>query len=279
MKKTAINLYNKIIYGNPEIFLSDGEKKVVDHLSNYKKTILIAGHPKSGNTWVRFVIFNYYNILNNGATETLTFDELNSAQCNVLQNQTTFPENSWSPLIYRTHYSYRKIFSYFDKIIYIYRNPLDCMISLYHQSKNREVPFYHEPENIRNKLFDVDYFVKYWFKNWIKYHRSISPKASVTLFYDDLKTYPENEFSKLLAIIDDAPNKDILLKSIEMSSFDSIKKMANDKNQLYGNANKKDFKGNFLRSGKVKQYDEQLTPKTINWVKEQLKKNNINIPI
>ena len=48
----------------------------LDKFQNEK--YLLFGYPKSGNTWLRFLIFNYFNlILNKNVTSTLTYDHLN----------------------------------------------------------------------------------------------------------------------------------------------------------------------------------------------------------
>ena len=53
--------------------------------------ILMYGYPKSGNTWLRFLLYNYRNLLiNPKGTHTISFDRLNSLQNNVMDRGTTF---------------------------------------------------------------------------------------------------------------------------------------------------------------------------------------------
>ena len=47
--------------------------------------ILLFGYPKSGNTWLRFLLYNYRELLINPSIEkTITYDRLNSIQNNLL---------------------------------------------------------------------------------------------------------------------------------------------------------------------------------------------------
>ena len=69
-----------------------------------EKKILMYGYPKSGNTWLRFLIYNYFSLLkNNSLNNTITYDTLNRLQNNVLDRGNTFIPDSDFPLLYRTH--------------------------------------------------------------------------------------------------------------------------------------------------------------------------------
>ena len=68
------------------------------------RKILIYGYPKSGNTWLRFLVYNYHSLLLDfSRNNTLTYKELNSLQNNVMdRGDTNLPINDF-PFIYRTH--------------------------------------------------------------------------------------------------------------------------------------------------------------------------------
>ena len=57
-----------------------------DFFHNRKElTILLFGYPKSGNTWMRFLIYNYRNLLLHlDQKETVTYDRLNLLQNNIM---------------------------------------------------------------------------------------------------------------------------------------------------------------------------------------------------
>ena len=65
--------------------------KLKSFLSSYdEKKILLFGYPKSGNTWLRFLLFNYLNLLlDKNYYKTLTYEELNLLQNNIMDRATT----------------------------------------------------------------------------------------------------------------------------------------------------------------------------------------------
>ena len=134
--------------------------KFLENKNNSK--ILLFGYPKSGNTWLRFLLFNYRNLLlTPNETKTLTYDELNDLQKNEMESGTTFLPKEGFPIFYRTHVLYKSSYTLFTKKIFIHRNPLDTLISAYYFYKNREVSFWDDPINIRKNLDNIDFFVKY----------------------------------------------------------------------------------------------------------------------
>ena len=60
--------------------------KLKSFLSSYdEKKIIIWIHQKSGNTWLRFLLFNYLNLLlDKNYYKTLTYEELNLLQNNIM---------------------------------------------------------------------------------------------------------------------------------------------------------------------------------------------------
>jgi len=259
-------------------FLFESDKQILEALkkNSHKSPILLSSFYKSGNTWLRFIIFNYFNIKINHSNTTLTYNELNTIQTNSLEKGQHKPFMKGFPAFYRTHYSYRKVFDYF-RVIYIYRNPLDALISFYYYSKNRPVPFHVFPITERKKFIDINYFVLYNIYAWIDHYSRTENKSTIVTSYEKLLYAPFDEAFKVLSLCTEEIDKEILEKSIEISSFDSIKKMGKDVNQEYGMS--KDFKGEFTRSGKTKQYLTELKAETIKKVKRIFKKKHVDVEI
>lgn len=234
-------------------------------------SILLVGAPKSGNTWTRFVIYNYFNILLNDADETLTYEQLNAIQGHSF-NEDTITFNAFFPgfpIFFRTHDFYCKIFSHFSKVIFIYRNPLDVLISRYHVESQRT--------NHTNILVDIDQFVSKFLIAWIFHYKSIINKCDMVLCYEKMREDPYREFSHLFAQLGIDAQEEILRKSITLSRFENIKQMGRRTKQQYGNHHMYTFKGEFTRSGEVKQYAQVLKPETIEKCQAILLKNKIDI--
>ena len=237
-------------------------------LKDKEDSILLFGYPKSGNTWIRFLIYNYLNLQNNlDLKSTISFDELNSQQNNIMDRGTvSLPKNGF-PLFYRTHKIYNRPYTLFNKKIFIHRNPLDTLISAYYFYKNRDIPFSDDPKNLRDKLMDIDFYVSYKIDFWIKYFRVSVENSDIVINYSDLKNDAEKELIKTVKFLGWNLNNNLIKKSVEFSSFDKVKKMGQEKNQKYGNGPKNGrFKGEFTRSGVEGHFNSELKKETILFV-------------
>ena len=230
--------------------------------------ILLFGYPKSGNTWIRFLIYNYRNLLlNSDEKQTVTYDRLNALQNNIMDRGTAFLPEEGFPFIYRTHNIYMKSYNLFDKRIFIHRNPLDTLISSYYFYKDREVPFLDDSLNIREKLHDIDFYVLYKINSWINFYNISLKHADFVINYTEMKQDTELVFSKLLKFLEWDIDKELMRKAINISSFKKIKIMGTINSQMYGNGPKDgSFKGEFTRSGEESQFNHELNEETIKFV-------------
>jgi len=243
-------------------------------LKEREDSILLFGYPKSGNTWFRFLIYNYLNLQNNpDLKSTISFDALNIQQNNVMDRGTVFlPENNF-PLFYRTHKMYNRAYTLFNKKIFIHRNPLDTLVSAYYFYKNRDIPFSDDPKNLRDKLMDIDFYVCYKIDFWIKYFRVSVENMDIVINYSDLKNDAEKELIKTVNFLGWKLDNNLIRKSVGFSSFDKVKKMGKEKNQKYGNGPKNGkFKGEFTRSGVEGQFNSELKKETIDLVLKKFPK-------
>jgi len=247
-------------------------KKFLKDKSEHK--ILMYGYPKSGNTWLRFLLYNYRNLLlNPEETKTISYDRLNQLQNNVMDKGTTFSTENNFPIFYRTHKIYKKPYNLFSPKIFIHRNPLDTLISAYYFYKNREVPFSDDPFEIREKLIDIDFYVHYKINGWIKFYKTSLKHADIVMNYSKMKINCVKELSELICFLDWDFNEKLIKKAVEFSSFNKVKKMGEEKGQKYGNGPKDGtFKGEFTRSGEEGQFRDELKKETIDFVLQEFPK-------
>jgi len=233
--------------------------------------ILLFGYPKSGNTWLRFLLFNYRNLLlDSNKSETLTYDELNQLQNNELEKGTTFIPAEGFPVFYRSHVVYNDPYDLFAKKIFIHRNPLDTLISAYYFYKDREIPFWDDPVNIRKDLDDIDLYVKYKIDSWINYYNTSIKHANIVLNYSKMKGNCEKELLRLIQYLGWELDAKLIRKAVDLSSFEKVKSMGEQKMQAYGNGPKDgSFFGNFTRSGQEGQFKSELKKETINLILEK----------
>jgi len=261
-----------INYLKDKYYWYNTHQKLKNFLSKRTETkILLYGYPKSGNTWLRFLIYNYKLLLiNPSQKETISYERLNSLQNNVMDRGTIFNSENGFPLFYRTHKTYRKPYDLFDKKIFIHRNPLDTLISAFHFYQNREIPFSDDHYDIRDKLHDLDFYVLYKIDLWINYYKISIKHADIVMNYTELKNDTAKELNKLVQFLSWDLEEAIIKKSVEFSAFNNVKKMGEEQNQKYGNGPKDgSFKGEFTRSGEEGQFNNELKKETIQLVLEK----------
>lgn len=265
--------------------LTDEDKKLVRYFRKHEveNAILLSGMPKSGNTWTRFVIFNYFNIINSNADTTLTFNQLSDIQCHIVNDDPSFtgrftPPRSGFPVFYRTHVPYRRIYDYFDKVIYVYRNPLDVLVSGHHYFGDREEPFSIAPLEDREKLKDIDVYALHHIFSWILHYKTTVDKSHVILCYERMREDPYTEFHAAFTGLGFEVDEDTLRRSIKMSSFESIKKMEDETQQEHKSLFR-GLTGKFTRSGETKQYMDVLDPGTIETIRQLIAKHGIDIDL
>lgn len=228
--------------------------------------VLFAGYIKSGNTWLRFLIYNYFNVLINNASETLSYHQLNKWQHLSLLDpiEPQLPPDGF-PFLARTHHPYHKLFGRFQKGIFIYRNPLDTLVSAYHFTKKQADAF-------GSKNFTIDEFVKEKLPEWeLHTNNYLKQKHLLHVKYEDLQANTLTKLQQIIEYLAEPFQQEIGEKSIRLSSFQSIKEMGRKKNQQYGNGGPQ-FTGEFTRKGKVGSFIEELHPDTIRFATHTMKK-------
>jgi hypothetical protein len=257
------------------------------------------GIQKSATSYCRFVVFNYFNILNNSAKETLNFDELkaihlkrgwypNNQDPNIPRKKEALTDGY--PLMYFSHLGYDgtgfmknfpKVHEWFDKfdgLIYVVRNCFDVMISYYEFLRTRdETPYMNTQKeiNMNEKLKSLEAFTKFYLPKWISHVKSTKHKADVILDYDELRKNPIG-FLDAIELINGDVDLAVLERAIEMSSFDNIRQMSIDTNQIWGVGGPL-YKGYFCRDGRSGQYKERMNKNLIKWIRAKCKKAGIKV--
>lgn len=280
-KRLWLSLIERYNHYKEDRFLREAAKQwqALIREEQMQKPILFFGHGKSGNTWSRFLLYNYINIKRNGAQETLSYQELNDWQNLMIHQRVDLGELAYTPPpVFSTHHGYHSSFAAFDKLVYVYRNPLDTLISSYFFYANRKESVHSK--YLKEELKDINFYVKYYVKRWIRHAKGGLDHADVALSYEGMKRDTYQEVKPFIALFE--PNgevdEDILRQSIAFSDFKNIKKMGREKKQEEGMGRDNKVKTEFTRSGATAQYEKHLKPKTIDWVKRKVAAAGIEVP-
>jgi estrone sulfotransferase len=216
--------------------------------------LFIASYPKSGNTWVRFVLANMKS-----KGEEITFKTIDQYVSDVYTAK-GFLNSKKNNRIIKTH---QTLFEYYPKTIYIYRDYRDVLISFYHYekalthfagtfeqfivSKNVNEPFGSWKEHVKKAL---DFKLKY-------------PEKILLISYESLIDEPLLQ----LKLIQEFTGLKPMLSIEEINNRCSFSKLKDDETKH--SSNFKDIsKEYFFREGKKGKWVDFFTTETIHELKK-----------
>lgn len=239
--------------------------------------VLLHAYKKTGQHWLMFVLANYHKILMediekplewgkvenfgrrgkgytskewDGITRAITFDDFPMEFPTMLRSEMNWNGN----LIH--HES-------FDKVIYLWRNPFDVLLSFY---------YYAEKEKLRENLIktgtfessnpltiSMDYYLLWQYIKerlplYIKHLNEGYHHADVILKYEALRENP-NLFKDAFLLFYDDIDEEAFQKALKFGGFEQVHKI----------------NPHHARKGKVGQYKEVMTAQMILYIKRKCK--------
>ena len=267
----------------------------------------LASYPKSGNTLLRSFLSTYFfskdgnfnfdllrNIKqypNNKLFLELGVDISNRHEIakNHLNAQKLINQNKKSFQFWKTHSSFVKMdgYSFTDLnntlgVIYIVRDPRDVVISYAHhnnQTIEQTLKMINQNYILGAEIKDkIPVYLGSWSYNYNSWKVFKNINKYLLIKYEELILNDEKYFEKILLFIKNISKMDFdisekkIKKVLEEIKFEKLKKLEKEKGF---HESKKDDKGNtinFFRSGKTKQWKNNLDLKTKNMIEEVCQK-------
>ena len=267
----------------------------------------LASYPKSGNTLLRSFLSTYFfskdgsfnfdllrNIKqypNNKLFLELGVDISNRHEIakNHLNAQKLINQNKKSFQFWKTHSSFVKMdgYSFTDLnntlgVIYIVRDPRDVVISYAHhnnQTIEQTLKMINQNYILGAEIKDsIPVYLGSWSYNYNSWKVFKNINKYLLIKYEELILNDEKYFEKILLFIKNMSKMDFdisekkIKKVLEEIKFEKLKKLEKEKGF---HESKKDDKGNtinFFRSGKTKQWKNNLDLKTKNMIEEVCQK-------
>lgn len=222
----------------------------------FPNDIFVVSYPKSGNTWVRFLIANLVF-----KDEPITFSNIKNKIPDIYQYSDRKLFQIPPPRILKSH-------EYFDprykKVIYIVRDPRDIAVSYY---------YYCIKYNIIRQDFKMDLFIdKFingeidnfgsWKKNvgsWIGARKG--DPDFLFLHYEDIIRATEENLKKMAIHLGINASIESINRAVELSSFEHMKNLEIKQFNEFRSA--KNCKNNlhFVRKGQSGDWTEELSKK------------------
>jgi len=191
----------------------------------YEDDVYIVSYPKSGNTWIRFLIGNYVT------GNEFNFDNYNSLIPDIHYNPNQCG-NLERPRFIKSHFSYVKKY---PNVIYIVRDGRDVAVSYYHYSI---------------KMGNIDKSVKFTgfmdefnsgsvgpCRAWGKHVESWIGKDEDSILvvrYEDLLEDASTQLRRILSFVDIEVRQPDLQRAVKASNFENMKSMEEKQQQKEG---------------------------------------------
>lgn len=255
------------------------------------KIIWLASYPKSGNTWMRTFLTNYWrdadepvdiNTLQGGpiASARMVFDEAVGVEASDLTPQEIerlrpyvyeqIAENSEETLFLKVHDAYTYTLEGIpllskkatQGVLYLVRNPLDVVVSFAHHSNrpvekmiprmaDPEMAFVNNPNQLQNQLIQKLLTWSGHALSWVD-----EPGLDVLVMrYEDMQMTPEETFGQAIQFCGLEFDLERLQKALRFSSFDILQ----SQEQEHGFGEKMPFSKSFFRKGKIGSWREKLS--------------------
>lgn len=227
-------------------------------ISVFDDDIFITSYPKSGNTWLRFLVgYLVYG------DELDGFSNIEEKVPDIYLNKEHKLVNLKRPRILKSH-------EYFDhrykRVIFIVRDPRDIVLSYYNFHKkvgliesNYSIETYVE----RFLSGDLDSYGT-WQENvgsWLGARKNT--KQFLLVRYEDLLAETEKQLLKIAAFINIETDKISILKAVDFSSAKNMKKLEYEQNDkwLATKNSRKDI--GFVRLARANGWQSQLLPSLV----------------
>ncbi|GEM_PF-4564809 len=243
-------------------------------------SLMINSIPKCGTHKVVFFLANYMGRIYENNKNLVDSERLNTIFPNRRDNFLEGHKSHVTPHPIFNNSPYKdliwghttKYLEYFDgKIVFLYRNPFDTIISRYFYSIEYRGKEHTNAADAALSLLRDNYIIQY------KTMRKLAEKKNVLMLpYENLMQEPWTAFTILVQWAGLPLHQQFLHESIEASSFESIRKIE-DKGGLQQEIPSSNFTGRFTRSGKTGQWREVFDENTVGLLTNELLSHGIKL--
>ncbi|MEM9739271.1 MAG: sulfotransferase domain-containing protein [Pseudomonadota bacterium] len=279
VKQTAIT---KTGFSHPNESVFDDFPGVREAL-NEPNSVLLVSTMKSGTHWMRYLFANYIKILstpNPANIGPVKYEGLQGRYSPTdrraamrdpshFNRSKGFPFHSISNLMWQ-HVN-EDLFEYQGKIVFIYRNPLDYLISRYHYDKEL---WASEGRDVSSPEATIDWSIR-WYAQNLSLMREIQRQNDVvSVTYEDLKLNTFVAMSIVLRFLGIPTNMKKLRRAIRFSSAEKVKKEEDERGRpIVGSTTE----GRFVRDASVGQWKGKISDGGIDRVDGILREHGFNL--
>ncbi len=221
--------------------------------------VFLVSYPKSGNTWLRFMIGN----LAFPETE-VTFANVESLVPSIYVNHDRRLSQLPRPRILKSHEGF---VPWYGRVIYAVRDPRDICVSYYHYLiKYRELPERYPMERFVPRFIrgEIDWQYGPWgdhVMSWLAMRKDNS--NFIMLRYEDLLDNPRAELARVASFLRIPATRQRLDKAIRLSSASRMRELERLQSHLWVSTRKSRQDMPFVRSARAGDWRDALEPSSV----------------
>ncbi len=187
----------------------------------------LASYPRSGNTWLRFLLFNYFwGVPTHSSQVALRIPDLHKPRRELAPALDLARQENAVHLFIKTHHPLSKSHPMIEQtggFIYLIRHPKDVLLSLmnYHGVQPADAPAY------ARQFIDTgsDPFMPH-FGTWDQHAASwLGSRPKLLLRYDHMRADPTGAMEAVLEFLGESSSPERVARAVAASTFDAMRKM------------------------------------------------------
>ncbi len=234
----------------------------------------IASYPKSGNTWVRFLLYHYFR---GKAPSSLAITRFIPGM--QARGEVEAGETFEGTRLIKTHSPFLPALPGVGTtagFIYVVRHPRDVILSCLHWVRlTNPLPPSQQPtdEQVARAFIHLGgapVYIQYGFGTWEGHYRSWLDQKSVAglvVRYEDLHTQPARELARMVEYLGHAPDSARIEEAVGLSTFERMREMevsekaAGGRDALFGGGADRMKKGlYFMNKGQAGRSLDWISP-------------------
>ncbi|XP_068087446.1 amine sulfotransferase-like [Hyperolius riggenbachi] len=254
----------------------------VEHMEIRDDDVFIVTYPKSGTIWMQQILnLIYYEEYRDGKLNTDNMTRSPWIEYNLFS--TSF-DSQPSPRLFTSHLPYylmpKDLRLRRGKIIYVYRNPKDTLVSFYHFYKViSRLQYTIDWETFFDLFMTGRVFPGSWFDHVREWYTHKEDYNILFITYEEMIKDLKSAVLKICTFVDIKLDDEVLEKVVEKSTF---KTMESDPIASYKNVSKDILnfdKGSFLRKGTIGDWKNIMTVAQSEQIDEMVKCKLGDLPI
>jgi alcohol sulfotransferase len=225
-------------------------------------TAFLASYPKSGRTWLRFILANYLNeTAGLGVSVDLhtMFAVVPNFDYDPVRGLPAFhfKGRAQMPLVPVTHYPYSRFLFRGRPIVFMIRDPRDVMVSSYFHATRHKHRFKGDIAGfLRDQGLGLPHLIRY-LNGWAD---GIAQHRHLVLSYERLSADPEAATAEVLTFLDYPIDNAALRRAVKASRFETMREREMTEGIPAHEYDRGDEESRRMRRGKVGGFADYLQP-------------------